>query len=74
MFIPYNDIDGDSNVDSYIIGPDFISVIFYGTTQVYRYSYRSAGVENVETMKRLAQSGDGLNSYINTYCRKLYEH
>lgn len=73
MFTLYKDINGDSNVESYLIGPDFISVKFYGTPQIYTYSYRSAGSGNVEIMKRLAESGDGLNAYINTHCRKLYE-
>ncbi len=68
----YKDIDGDSGVLSYEFGADFIDVQFKGTPKIYQYSYQSAGRENVETMKVLAKSGDGLNSYINKNARNLY--
>lgn len=68
----YLDIDGDSNVEAYDIGPDYIGVKFFGTTKIYQYSYQSAGRENVETMKRLAKNGDGLNSFINKNVKYLY--
>lgn len=73
MFVPYKDIDGDSNVNSYEIGPDYIAVIFNGANKVYRYSYARAGQIHVENMKRLAETGDGLNAYIKKYCNKLYD-
>ena len=71
--IPYKDVDGDSNVEAYEIYPTAIAVKFNGPDKIYVYSYSSAGMSNVEQMKRLAQSGDGLNSYINTYCKYNYE-
>ena len=67
----YADINGDSGVLSYEIGHDYIKVKFK-TGAVYTYTYASAGKENVETMKMLAKSGNGLNSFINKYARKLY--
>lgn len=73
MFVSYKNIDGDSNVESYEIGVDYIAVKFYKTSKIYVYSYHSAGRENVETMKKFAVSGDGLNAYINLNCRNLYE-
>lgn len=73
MFIPYKDIDGDSNVECFEIGGDYIAVKFCGTAKIYKYSYGKAGVVNVETMKKLAVSGDGLNSFINTNCKYLYD-
>ena len=73
MFVPYKDNDGDSNVESYEIGADYIAVKFNGTAKIYTYSYRKAGVTNVEIMKRLAVSGDGLNAFINTNCKYLYD-
>ncbi|MBT3068242.1 hypothetical protein [Rhodoferax sp. U11-2br] len=62
----YKDINGDSGVSAYEYGDDWIRVQFkYGGT----YEYRSAtiGSAHLSTMKRLADSGDGLNAYINTH-------
>ena len=69
----YRNSGGDSGVDSYDIGADYIDVKFGGTRKVYRYSYRSAGSNNVETMKRLARSGSGLNGFINSTVKFKYE-
>lgn len=68
----YSDIDGDSGVLAYEIGIDYIDVQFKGTSKIYRYSYQSADRENVETMKELAQSGNGLNSFINKNVKYRY--
>lgn len=63
----YKDWDNDSNIESYEIGEDFIIVEFKnGRDRFYKYTYGSAGSSNVEQMKRLAQLGDGLNSFIST--------
>ncbi len=70
--ITYRDIDGDSGVLAYAIGADYIDVQFKGTSKLYRYSYQSAGRENVESMKVLAQNGNGLNSFINKNVKYLY--
>ncbi|MEG2273189.1 MAG: hypothetical protein RSC05_13050 [Acinetobacter sp.] len=69
----YLDLDGDSGVVGYEIGDTFIRVKFSGTAKIYTYSYRSAGTNRVENMKQLARGGDGLNSYIMRYAKKLYE-
>lgn len=69
----YRDIDGDSDVYAYEFGEDYIAIQFKVTHKVYRYTYRSAGRNNVQTMKSLAQSGDGLNSFINRNVKYLYE-
>lgn len=71
MMKAYRDLDGDSGVAAYECGPDWICVQF-NTGAVYEYTCSSAGQHNVEAMKRLADSGDGLNAYINTHVRKLY--
>lgn len=63
---PYRDINGDSGVSCYDYGDDWIRVQFkFGGI----YEYRSAviGSAHLTTMKCLADSGDGLNSYINTH-------
>ena len=67
----YKDIDGDSGVAGYEIGPDYIRVQFKDSS-VYLYTYVSAGTTNIETMKKLAMAGDGLNAFINKNVRKRY--
>jgi hypothetical protein len=59
----YKNLNGDSGVRSYEIGDDFI-VVTFSRGKTYRWSYHGAGAHNVEQMKRLAEYGDGLNSYI----------
>jgi len=69
----YSNRSGSSGVSAYEIGSDFITVKFSGTFRTYTYSYRKAGSNHVENMKRLAQSGSGLNSYINRHVKNLYD-
>lgn len=69
--MPYNNIDGDSGVSAYEYGADYIRVQF-STRSVYLYTYNSAGAQNIEHMKMLAQNGEGLNAFINKTVRKLY--
>lgn len=69
----YKDINGDSGVEGYIIGEDYIVVKFTKTAKTYKYSYSSAGTSNVEKMKVLARKGDGLNAFINTNVKDLFE-
>ncbi len=45
----------------------------FKTGKPYTYSYCSAGKTNVECMKRLADSGSVLGSYIIHSCKTLYE-
>lgn len=73
MWENYKDINSDSNIDSYQIAENYIEIKFRRTYDVYKYSYSSAGKNNVEKMKELARCGDGLNSYIMCNCKKLYE-
>ncbi len=67
----YKDINGDSGVIAYECGTDYIRVQF-STGAVYLYTNESAGSHNIEHMKALARSGDGLNAYININVRKMY--
>ncbi len=69
----YRNQDGDSGVSSSEIGPDYIKVKFSGSFRANTYSYRRAGSMHVENMKRLAESGSGLNSYVNKYVKNLYD-
>lgn len=68
----YSNIDRDSGVVRYELGPDFIRVQFSDGSQ-YLYTNNSAGSDRIEHMKQFAQRGDGLNAYINKYAKKLYE-
>ena len=70
----YQNLNGDSGIVSFELGADWIEVRFQrGKELVYRYTYASAGSTHVEEMKKLAQSGAGLNEYINRFVAKLYE-
>lgn len=51
---PYQNVNGNSGIAGYEIGDTYIEVEFADTESVYRYSYESAGLKNVEEMKRLA--------------------
>jgi len=63
----YLNLNGDSGIVSYEIGPDFIRVEFnQGNFTHYSYTYVTPGVTHVEAMKRLATQGYGLNAYINS--------
>lgn len=69
----YRNSGGDSGVSSFETGEDYILVKFSGKVRTYRYSYRKAGQQHVEALKRLARIGSGLNSYINRYVKNLYD-
>ena len=74
---PYKNLGGTEPVESYEVGPDYIKVKFStpsrtgGTT--YKYTAASAGAENVEKMKGLAEVGQGLAGFITLNVRKAYE-
>lgn len=70
---PYANIDGDSNVREFEIGPDWIDVYFKGTAKPYRYSHRTCGEHHCAQLKALAVAGDGLNSYIMRHVKYGYE-
>jgi len=60
----YANLGGNSNVQSYEIGDNYIAVKFKGTNKIYVYSYSIAGSKNVDLAKELAENGSGLNSHI----------
>jgi len=65
IMTPYKNIHGNSNVLSYEITEISIHVLFKsGTQRNYLYDSNKPGAAIVETMKKLAQQGYGLNSYI----------
>lgn len=67
----YKSIKKNSGVTAYEIKPESIIVEFtYGPT--YVYDYHLPGKEHVEEMKRLAEAGEGLSTYISKYVRDMY--
>ena len=64
-------INGESGILAYECGSDFIRIQFTDGS-IYLYTYESAGVFCVEKMKKLAQRGKGLNTFINRMVRGNY--
>lgn len=64
----YGNRSGDAGVRAYDYGPDWI-LIQFARDQDEAYEYRRAqiGAANFREMKRLADSGDGLTTFINTH-------
>lgn len=67
----YKNLRGNSGVTSYDFLADSITVQS-NDGSVYLYNYMSAGRSNIETMKELATSGYGLNSFIMRHVKKGY--
>lgn len=68
----YADVDGDSDVAAYRVGPGFIEVRFDDGSE-YLYTDTSAGAANIVRMQQLAAQGDGLGSFIQTNVHDAYE-
>ncbi|RAP57857.1 hypothetical protein [Oleiagrimonas sp. MCCC 1A03011] len=67
----YMNLGGDSGVIAYELGDDSITVQF-NDGSIYLYTSQSAGSGNLAEMQRLAQTGQGLNSFIRRIVRKGY--
>lgn len=68
----YKNLEGHSGVSAYEAGQESISIEF-NHDAVYLYTYASAGKRTIETMKRLAEAGKGLSTYISRYVREKFE-
>ncbi|HSX58816.1 MAG TPA: hypothetical protein VLF18_01330 [Tahibacter sp.] len=67
----YADLERDSGIAAYEVGPGFIVIRFkHGGT--YRYDASAPGAKHVRQMQRLARSGRGLNTYINRHVREHF--
>lgn len=60
-----------SGIAAYTYSSDRISIKFRSGS-IYEYTYSSAGKRNIEKMKKLADKGSGLNSFINKKVRHKY--
>ncbi len=67
----YKNLGGDSGIDAYEIAPGSITVRF-SDGKNYRYTDASAGADSVRRMQELADSGQGLNEFINRVVKKNY--
>ncbi len=67
----YKDLSGDSGVEAYEINSGAITVKF-SRGGTYLYNQSKPGAAHVAEMQRLAESGDGLNAYINKFVKKDY--
>jgi hypothetical protein len=64
---PYKSKSGKySGVTAYQIGRDYIAVQF-NHSEVYKYTYSSAGKAVIEKMKSLALANKGLSTYISRH-------
>ena len=59
----YKDLNDDSGITAYKYGDNSI-FIQYKTGKIYEYLESKIGTSHLNTMKRLADSGNGLNAYI----------
>jgi hypothetical protein len=62
----YRNLSGNSGVEAFEIGPDFIGVRFR-TGTVYWYTEASVGADHLHQLQRLAARGEGLSTYISTH-------
>jgi methyl coenzyme M reductase alpha subunit len=69
----YLNLSGDSGVVAYELRPNAVEVKFRGSDRVYVYSHASAGATHVARMKRLAEKGKGLSTYISRHVHDRYQ-
>ena len=68
---PYLTTTHDSGIAAWDAGPGWIAIRFHrGGT--YLYDDRRPGPGHVLEMQRLAEAGEGLNTYINRHVREAY--
>jgi hypothetical protein len=60
----YKNITGRSGVTGYDYGEAWIDVRW--SNQIYRYEVERVGAQHLEEMKRLADAGSGLSTYISS--------
>lgn len=68
----YRNLHGNSGVEAYAFTPTSILVKFRDSGRIYEYSHGSAGAGNVRRMKRLAEAGRGLSTFISTHVGDRY--
>lgn len=69
----YKNLSGNSGVTAYKIHEEGIYVQFQKEV-IYYYSYSAPGKDHVENMKKLAENGKGLATYISQNIRSNFDH
>lgn len=69
----YKNLSEESGITHYEILRDGIRVKWVGG-DVYYYSVSSTGSNHIDEMKRLAEKGSGLATYISQHVRSNYEY
>lgn len=69
---PYQSSNRDTGITAYQNGPDHIAVQFKDGA-VYLYTNKSAGPKAINQMKKLAEAGAGLTTFINQHVKDRYE-
>ncbi len=67
----YKDLSGRSGIDAYEIRGRSI-IVRFKHAGAYLYNYENPGLEEVEMMKRLAEQGRGLATYISQRVKRRY--
>jgi len=70
--LKYKNKKGNSGVVAFQIGEDFIKVKFKDGN-LYKYTFSSAGKENITKMKELAKMGERLSTFISTTVKDAFE-
>lgn len=71
---PYLNLNGNSNIESYLIDIDSITVKFKSGIQChYLYTDKNPGIDILQQMKIYAQQGHGLNSYISRVVKGRFD-
>jgi len=68
---PYRNLGGDSGVEAYECGADWIKVRF-ARGRTYVYDQTTPGPLHVQQMIELARAGRGLGTYISRHVRHAY--
>lgn len=69
----YGNTELHSTITHYSIGETYINIWFEGLNHPKKYSFKSATESKVLKMIELAKAGKGLNRYIITKAKGLYE-
>lgn len=68
----YGNKTGESPIIGYEVGKDSI-IVTYSDGNKYKYTFTTPGKRHVLAMMELAESGEGLSTYISKYVRENYE-
>ena len=74
MFKRYKNLGGNSSIECFEIGRDYIALVFKGMKHMYVYPLALLGSNNYTQMVFLAERGQGLRGYASANCNKSYSH